>query len=178
MPNTSPTRRLATFLSHITLIAAIILPVAAALIWIFWNDLAPYAAKNLHHVYDVSSLGLGTRLAGFVLFLIAAIIQAYGLLGLRRTFLEAARGHPYSDRAIGGFKRFAWVSLIMVLVGIIQHTGLIMILSLSEPSHQGALSIQFGSNELKALFMGLLLVFVAHVFSEGKQAKDENETFL
>ena len=76
MPNTTAARPLATFLSHITLIAAIFLPVAAGIIWMFWNDLAPHAAKNLQHVYDVSSLGLGARFAGFVLFLIAAAIQA------------------------------------------------------------------------------------------------------
>jgi len=170
--------RLAAFLSQITLIAAITLPVATAIIWLFWNELAAYAAGNLQHVYDVRELGAGARFAGFALFLVGAAIQAYGLLGVRRTFLEAAAGRAYSARAINGFRRFAWVSLIMVFMGIVQRTGLIVILSISDPSNQGALSVQFGSNELKALFMGLLLVFVAHVFAEGKQAKDENETFL
>ena len=160
------------------MIAAVVLPVFAAIIWVCWDDLAPHAAQNLDIVYDVTSLSIGARLIGFILFLITAVIQAYGLLGLRRTFLEAARGFPYSSRAISGFKRFAWVSLIMVFLGIMQQTGLIMILSLSDPAHQGAFAVQFGSRELKAFFMGLLLVFVAHVFSVGKQAKDENETFL
>ncbi len=178
MSDIKTSSRLATFLSHITLIAAIALPVAAGAIWLFWNDLPAYAAGNLQHVYDVRGLGVGARFVGFGLFLAGAAIQAYGLLGVRRTFLEAAEGRAHSARAISGFRRFAWVSLIMVFVGIVQRTGLVMILSMSDPSHQGALSVQFGTNELKALFMGLLLVFVAYIFMEGKQAKDENEAFL
>ncbi len=178
MSNINTSSRLATFLSYITLIAAIALPVAAAAIWLFWNELATYATGNLQLVYDVRGLGVGARFAGFALFLASAAIQAYGLLGLRQTFLEAAEGRTYTASALNGFRRFAWVSLIMVFVGIVQQTGLIVILSLSDPSHQGALSVQFGTSELKALFMGLLLVFVAHVFAEGKQAKDENDAFL
>ena len=67
---------------------------------------------------------------------------------------------------------------MMVFFGIIQRAGYIALFSVSDPDHLGRLDIQFGSTELKALFVGLLLVFVAYVFAEGKQAKDENEAFL
>jgi len=172
------TNRLASVLARFTLLAAIALPVAAAAIWIFWDKLAVHTTGNFKHIYDVTALGSGARFAGFALFLAVAIIQVYGLLGVRRTFLEAAQGRAYSSRAINGFKRFAWISLIMVFVAVLQRTVLILIISLSDPSQQGAFSIQFGTSEIKALFMGLLLVFVAHVFSQGKDAKDENDAFF
>lgn len=171
-------QQLANILSRATLLGAFALPLITAAIWVFWAQLAPHAAANLQHIFDLSSLSIGERFAGFTLSLIGAVIQAYGLLSLRTTFLEAKAGNPLSEKAIHGFRRFAWVVLVMVLIGIIQRTGLIVIFSLSDPAHQGRLDVQFGSNELKTLFMGLLLVFVAHVFAEGKRAKDENETFL
>lgn len=171
-------QQLASILSIATLLGAFALPLMAVVIWLFWGQLAPYAAGNLQHAFNLSGLSVGGKLAGFTLSLIVAAIQAYGLLGLRATFLEAKAGNPLSERAINGFRRFAWVALVMVFMGIIQRTGLIVIFSLSDPVHQGMLDIKVGSNELKALFMGLLLVFVAYVFAEGKRAKDENETFL
>ncbi|MEP3245370.1 MAG: DUF2975 domain-containing protein [Sneathiella sp.] len=170
--------RFAVFLAQVTLLGVIALPLSAVAIWLFWDQFANLAIGNLQHPYDVTDLSLEARLAGCALFLFGACLQAYGLLGVRQTFLEAAKGNALSARSVEGFRRFAWVSLSMVFVGIAQHTGLIILFSLSDPAHQGALSVQVGSEEVKALFMALLLVFIAHVFAEGRSAKEENETFL
>ena len=174
---TSPSR-LAHYMAHVTLIGAIALPAFAFIVWGFWDDLAALSAEGLVQTYDPTQMGLLARLAGFLVFFIAALIQAFGLLGLRETFLEGAAGTPLSARAVFGFRRFAWVSLIMVFVGIIQHTVLVLLLSVSDPSTMGALSIQVGSKELGGLFTGLLLIFVAHVFSLGQRAQDENAGFV
>jgi len=171
-------QRLATILAHLTLLGVIILPVFAAIVWLFWDFTAPLASGNLQYMFDLTSLGVGARFAGFGLSLFGALIQAYGLLGLRQTFLEAAQGDPFSTKSVYGFRRFAWTSLILVFFNILQRTGLIMIFSVSDPAHQGTLSIQLGSPELQALFMAVLLVFVSHVFATGKIAKDENDAFL
>ena len=165
-------------MASVTLAAAIAPPVLAAGIWLYWDQLAGQAMGNLARMYDPTSLGLLARLGGFALFLFGAGLQAYGLLGLRQTFLEAAVGRALSTKAVNGFRRFALVALAMVVFGIVQHTVLVAILSASDASQPGALSFQLGTNELKALFMALLLVFVAHVFAEAKSAKDENESFL
>ncbi len=169
---------LARILSYFTLTGAVALPLIAVCTWIFWDTLAPMASGNLQHVFDVKGLSAGERIAGFTVSMLGAAIQAFGLLALRSTFREAAAGRPLSAKAIKGFRHFAWITLVMVFVGIAQYTGLVAILSLSDPAHPGMMEIKVGSNELKALFLGLLLVFVAHVFAEGKRAKDENETFL
>ena len=170
--------RMAVVMAHVTFAGAILLPLLAAAIWLFWDQLAPLASGNLQHAFDLTSLGIGARLTGFGLFLVGALVHAYGLLGLRQTFQEAALGRSLSAKSIAGFRRFAWVTLVMVFFAVLQRTGLILIFSLSDPAHQGALSFEVGTNELKALFIALLLVFVSHVFAEGKRAKDENETFL
>ncbi len=165
-------------LAGLTLAAAIALPLATMGVWLFWDQLAPASPDPALRYYDPTALGIGGRLAGFALFLTGALIQAYGLLGLRRTFLEAAAGRAFSLSSVYGFRRFAWVSLFMAAFAIVQRTGLIVLLSVSDPARQNALSIQFGTPELKAMFMGLLLVFVAQVFAEGKAAKDENDAFV
>ena len=171
-------QKLTNILSAVTLGVVYLLPIIAIVTWVFWNSFAHYAAENLPIAYDLSGLTIGQRFIGFTLGLVGALIQAYGLLGLRTTFLEAREGRSLSNKSIQGFGRFAKVTLVMVFFGIIQRAGYIALFSVSDPDHLGRLDIQFGSTELKALFVGLLLVFVAYVFAEGKQAKDENEAFL
>ncbi|WP_428409681.1 hypothetical protein [Hyphococcus sp.] len=165
-------------LAGLTLAASIALPLAAMGVWLFWDQLAPASNDPALPYYDPAALGAGARLAGFALFLTGALTQAYGLLGLRQTFLEAAAGRALSLLSVYGFRRFAWVSLFMAAFAIVQRTGLIALLSASDPTKQNALSIQIGTPELKAIFMGLLLVFVAQVFAQAKAAKDENDAFV
>ncbi|MGP1352292.1 MAG: hypothetical protein ACTS1Z_03135 [Parasphingopyxis sp.] len=171
-------RRFAGLLALATLAGAVALPVLSALVWLFWDYFAPAASANLGGAFDLSSLGTGARLAGFAVSMAGAAIWSYGLLSLRRTFVEAAAGRPLSKAAVHGFRRFAWVAFLMVFVGIVQNALYVVIYSISDPNTDGQLSIQFGSNELGALFIGLLFVFVAHVFATGQQAVDENAAFL
>lgn len=178
MFNRFESNKLATFLAHATLIGAVLLPLSTIGTWVFWDTIAPLAVGNLGHFYDVTQLGIGAKFLGACLFLAAALIQTYGLLGVRQTFLEAANGRALSAAAVAGFRRFAWVALIMVFVGVIQHTGVIALLSANDPSQPGAISIRLGMPELKAAFFALVLVFVAHVFTQAKQVKDENDAFL
>lgn len=173
-----PQRKFARLLSFFTLLAAIAMPLTAVGIWLYWDHLAPIAAGNLSEAFNLHGLSTMERLAGFSISMVGALIQAYGYLGLRQTFREAAVGRALSALAIRGFRRFAWITLISVLIGVIQRTLWIVIFSISDATQDGRIDIQLGSGELKALFVGLLLVFVAHVFVEGKRAKDENESFI
>lgn len=170
--------KLARALSYITLFFAAALPLIAVMIWSFWDQLAPLAAGNLQHRYNLAGLSTGERLAGFAISITGAFIQSIGLLGLKNTFTEASEGRAYSDLALRGFRRFAWITLLMVPVGIMQNALFIVLYSLSDPAHEGTLQITLGTPEIKSLFIGLLLVFVALVFADGKAAKDENDSFL
>lgn len=171
-------QQFAHWLSVLALITAVLLPMSAIGIWLYWDQLAPLAAGNLNDEFDLQALSTLERMAGFSVSIAGAMIQAYGYLGLRQTFREAAVGRALSELSIRGFRRFAWITLISVLVGVIQRTLWIVIFSISDATQDDRIDIQLGSGELKALFVGLLLVFVAHVFVEGKRAKDENDSFI
>ncbi|CAK9041922.1 Uncharacterized HTH-type transcriptional regulator YozG [Durusdinium trenchii] len=91
--------RFSKALAYLTLAVAIALPITAALVWIFWTPLAPLAAANTGGAYDLTALRPLARFAGFGVMLTAAAIQAYGLLGLRNTFLEASKDRALSEKA-------------------------------------------------------------------------------
>ena len=178
MPRLRPSTRFAALLAHVTLLAALLLPLSALAVFAFWDALAPFAAKNLHYQFDLKALDLPARLAVVAVLLSTAAIEAFGLLGLRRTFLEAAQGRAFSNKAVNGFRRFAWVSLVTVFTTVIQRTLLTVIFSLNDSAQGGILWVQFGSGEAKTFFTAMLLVFTAQIFAEAKRAKDENDAFL
>ena len=172
------TPKLALVLAQLSLIAALLIPLFSVSVLIFWEfyvtaSLSPQVAQ-----FDLLNMSFGVKIAVFALSLVGALLQAYGLLGLRNTFLEAAENRALSAKAVGGFRRFAWLTLAMVFYGIFHHSALIVVLSLADPFSPGQLSISLGSNEAKALFLGLLLVFVAQVFAQGREAVEENQAFV
>lgn len=174
-PNTS---KLAGALAFVTLIAAIMQPVFTAVIWLFWDTFAGPASVNIQGAFDLTQLGAGWRLAGFGVSFAGTLAGAYGLLGLRRTFLEARDRRAFSERSLKGFRRFAWVSLFLAFYGVIQHTALFVIFSMADPASPAGVSVKLGTPELKAIFAAVLLVFVAGIFAEAKKIKDENDSFL
>lgn len=178
MTSTPALSRLAGVLAVLALAGAAALPVIAALVWFFLPDLVRGAGAEAGVRVNPDALTLGVRAAGFVVALTGALIQAAGLLFLRRTFLEAAAGRALSLRAVVNFRRFAWIAVIMVIVAVAQNAAYGAIFSAADPSQPGRLSISFGSNEIKALFTGALFVFAAHVFAAGRRAEEENASFV
>lgn len=178
MEKQKPGRRFAQVMALITLIAAIALPIVAAVIWIFLDRLAPIVDWNVGGRFNLAEVGTGGRIAGFLVSFAGAGIQSFGLLSLRRTFLEAAADRALSQTAVMNFRRFAWVAMAMVFIGIAQKTAYILIFSVSDPGQPNQIAIGFGSNELAALFTAALLVFAAHVFAAGRRADEENAAFL
>ena len=123
----------------VTLCIGYLLPVSAIAIWVFWDELAPLAAGNLQYNFDLMGLSMLERIAGFSISLTGAVIHSFGLFGLAHTFSEASQGFPYSQKALNGFRRFAWITMCMVPVGVLQNTLFIILYSLSDPKHQGTL---------------------------------------
>ena len=144
-------------------------------IWLFFIDWA--AAANGFRVQP-QSFSIDLRLVGAFVALMGGLVRAFGLLGLRRTFTEAASDRPLSEYAVVGFRRFARVELLMVPVGVVQLAAFGYLVSLADSVDGGSVPIRFGTPELGAFFIALLLVFAAEVFAEGRRAADENASFL
>lgn len=177
MANHLAIRRLAGVLALLTLVLSIALPLFAISSWLFIEDLAGLAQGVAATQLQNIEINLPYRLAGLGIALLGAGVQAYGLLALRQTFLEAAAARYLSTKAINGFRVFAWVSVAMVAYGILQHSAYGVIFSLAADG-PGALSLRFGTSEFSALFVSLLFVFCAHLFAIGREAEQENAAFL
>lgn len=168
-------QRFAGLMAFITLLGAFLVPVFTVLAWLVLDSMNGFVADFPRYVPPVSAWG---QVAGLILATSGAVLQAYGLLGLRRTFLEAAAGRWLSIPAVLGFRRFAWVSVAMVFFSIVRESAYSMIFSWHNPPGSRVMTITFGSEQLAALFTALLLVFAAHVFAAGREVEEENRAFL
>lgn len=165
----------ARVMAFVTLAGAVLVLATAVLAWVFLNALAGFVPDFPAHPGELS---LGARLAGLTVSLLSAAIQVYGLLALRQTFLEAAAGRWLSLKSVIGFRRFAWVSVIMVFVGVVRASAYSVVFSWHNPPGSRELAISFGSQELGQLFTALLFVFAAHVFAAGREIEEENRAFI
>jgi len=161
----------------ITLVPIIFQP----LLWVFGLESYDFSYSFVDGLTVNPTLNNATplvTLSVFTLDLARALLMAFGLLGLRITFLEAAQSNALSQRAINGFKRFAWVSFLLLLINPFINFTMFLIRAFADPTSLGG-KISFSFEEIfKDLFMGLLLIFVAYIFAEGRRVQDENERFL
>lgn len=167
--------RIMAWLTLIGMAAAILIPVG------IWMSPADYGVETWIDglaAPQIAALSEGQRAAGLSVSLIGALLQAVALWLLRQTFLEGARGEWFSLKAVRSFRRFAWLLLILVFVGIFQATAISVIASADNPPGEHSISIGVGSREMGALFNALLMLFVAQMFAAGREADEENAAFI
>ena len=171
----SPMTRFASIMAAATSIGIVAVLLFGPVLWLVFVD-QPVGAMG--EVYENADFTMTDRLLGAGVALVGAVIRAYGLLGLRTTFLEARDGRPLSVASIHGLRRFARVEAIMVLVGALQAGLYGAIATAANDAVQNELAIRFGSAEAGALFIALLLTFAAQVMAEGQKAVQENAAFV
>ena len=167
--------RFAKLMALASLIGAVTVVLLGPLMWLVFFD---FVVAGMGPPFVAADFTTTDRLLGALVALTGGVVRAYGLLGLRRTFLEAAQGHALSATAVGGFRRFARVEVAMVLLGVAQAALYGAIATAASPALEGALPIRFGTPEIGALFIALLLMFATEIMAQGQRAADENARFL
>lgn len=168
----------ARFMATATLILMILAPLVTAAIWVFLDVLPPDTFMRLGPSFEPEDVGLVARLIGFLVMMVPTGIGLYGLLHLRRTFLESASGRSFSRDSVDGFRRFAWAVLFYVVSVPIMKAALSVVLSFHNPPGQRVLAIELSSNDVIGLFLAGLLVAVGHIFAEAQSIAEENASFV
>ncbi|MEH6402994.1 MAG: hypothetical protein V7750_06435 [Sneathiella sp.] len=174
----SKIEKISRVMAHVILVIIIAFPVLSIITWLDMDLFTALVSQELGEEFNLSAMSMPGRIAGFFVSLFGAGLQVVGFIALRNTFQEAGNGRPLSLKSIMNFRRFAFISLAMVFVGILQHTAYILIFSMSDPEIPRQLAITVGSSEVYALFVGILFLFVSTVFASGRMAQEENASFL
>ncbi|GEM_PF-1459207 len=175
-------KRLCRVLAMLALAGMAAVPLVTLTVWWFPQLLSDevYATLGGSNVDPAALLALGPlqRITGMLVLLTGSGLQMAALWFLRRTFLEGAEGRWFSLAAVRNFRRFAWLSLVIVAVSVVQDSALSVITTIHLPPGQQMLVLSFGSNDFQRLFTGLVMLFVAHIFAAGREVDEENASFI
>ncbi|WP_027833750.1 hypothetical protein [Maritalea myrionectae] len=169
---------LAKTLSIFLLIASILIPVMFFAFVVFANSLELSLLGNatINLQADDFTPTMRAILGLFALGYLTPLLV--GFAGLRQTFDEAAAGRWLSAMSVAGFQRFAWANLALLVYEIFGGAFLVTYVRLQQVPNQ--ISFMFGltTEFFTALFIALAILVVAHIFAAGRNAYEENQTFV
>jgi len=115
----------------------------------------------------------GLRGAVFLTLLPAFALAVFWLLRARRLFILFRRGEILTDETARLLVQIGWALVALLPVSIIIRTvgGLLATLHAGEANRQ--LAIGFGSEQLMALILGLLLIAVGRILREAARISDD-----
>ena len=117
----------------------------------------------------------------YALWALMALYVSIGLVGLfflRRAFANFAIGELFNPANSRDLRRFSMLLLVQALVTPLHFALSSVLLSLNHPAGQKMLSISFGSNELRAIGVGLVLWVMSNLLVEGSKLQTENREFV
>lgn len=117
----------------------------------------------------------------YALWALLALYVSIGLAGLyflRRAFANFARGELFNPDNSRDLRRFSILLLVQALSTPVNHALASVLLSLHHPPGQKMLSLSFGSGELKAIGISLVLWTMSSLLVEGSRLQAENRQFV
>ncbi|MDX2222693.1 MAG: DUF2975 domain-containing protein [Rhodospirillaceae bacterium] len=178
-----PTRlqALSRWLSRFCLLLMITMPIGAVLTWtLLWGELGqPFAVRaGVREELIPVALTPVQQAAGAFVTLVPTGLLVYGLMWLRRLFAAFAAGQVFSADNARAIRVFAW-SIIGLHIAQIFTLGLSsIIITMLNPPGQRVLAFGLSSDQVLALFVGLVFVLIAHVLEEGRRIADDNAAIV
>lgn|GEM_PF-4974764 len=156
------------------LVGAIIVisPAAMLLAWLNFDYVEPYMRMQMG-IPASTTITLEAKFLAAIVTFLRLSIGLLGLVFLRRMFLEGAQGRYFSEMSVSSFRHFSWAALAYVVAAPIERTLVILVFTLGNPEGERMFSVSVGTPDLHALFLGLLLVAVAHMFDHGRKLAPE-----
>ncbi len=172
------TRRLSLLIAWGATALLIVVPCGALVLLAKVPWLAELAKQNLRLPIDWQTV---THTQLYALWGLTALYLSIGLFGLyflRRAFLSFAGGDLFNLANSQDLRRFSMLLLAHALATPVHVALTSVLLSLNHPPGEKMLSIAFGSNELRAIGVGLVLWVMSNLLVEGTKLQTENRQFV
>ncbi len=172
------TRRLSLLISW-SCTALLILVPAVSLYFLFnLNALAEFIRGSIGLPIRWHGVSTGQWYAFWALTMLYLSIGLVGLYFLRRAFANFATGELFNMANSRDLRRFSILLLIQALATPLHFALSSVLLSLHHPAGQKMLSISFGSNELRAVGVAIVLWVLSNLLLEGCKLQSENRQFV
>lgn len=122
-----------------------------------------------------------TNMQWYGLWLLASVSFVVGLAGLyylRRAFLNFARGELFTRSNSRDLRLFSIFLLIQSIITPAMLSASSVLLSLNHPVGQRLLSLSFGTNEVKAIALAMILWVISDLLIKANELESENKQFI
>lgn len=172
------TRNLSLLITWACTALLIVVPLIALYYLASLETFARHMMMSIHMPirWDTVTTGQWYGLWGLMLTYVS--IGLYGLFHLRRAFSRFASGSLFDLSNSRDLKTFSIFLLLQTLVLPLHYAATSVLLSLNHPAGQKMLSLSFGSNELRAIGVALVLWVLSNLLVEACKLDSENRQFI
>lgn len=168
--------RVSARLRLVSTLLMLAIPIVLALVWAFVNHL-PYFSGQLP-VPVKGYLPRATRVLAFVASLLPGGVAIYALSRLRRLFDLYSQGIIFRAANVECFRQLGYALFAWAAAGFLFKTLVGVILTFHWKPGTRLLVVGIDSQDVLAVFMGLVVITVAWVMDQGRKLYEEQELFV
>lgn len=172
------TRRLSIIIYSACTALLIAMPIAALVYLIRLDSFAELVSGSVGLPIQWSTVSNGQWYAQWALTTLYFSIGLLGVYFLRRAFVNFANGEFFTRANSQDLRRFSILLLVQTLSTPLHVALSSLLLSLKHPAGEKILSISFGSNELKAVSVALVIWVMSNLLVEASKLQAENRQFV
>ena len=120
-------------------------------------------------------ISLKTRVIGFVVSLIPALIVLYIIGKLIKLFKNYQKGVIFSLENVNIYKKLAYSLYIWVIAKILYDALITLVLSFNNPPGHRLIMITFQSPSILAIAIGTIILMISYVMNEALELSEENK---
>lgn len=171
-------RRFSLLIAWGCLATLVVAPVVALFFLVDIEAFAAMAKHTLNMPIQWQSVTTGQWYALWLLTLLYLAVGLSGLYFLRRAFVNFARGQLFNQANSRDLRLFSIFLFAQALAKPLHFALSSMLLSLNHPPGQKMLSIALGSQEIKVIFLAMILWVTSDLLVEGSRLEHENRQFV
>lgn len=172
------TRRLSLLISWGCTALLILVPIAALFFLVDLSSFGQFVRNSIGLPVQWRTVSDGQWYGLWALMALYVSIGMVGLYFLRRAFANFANGELFNLANSRDLRRFSILLLVQAIVTPLHFALSSVLLSLNHPAGEKMLSISFGSNEIRAIGVALVLWVMSNLLVEGCKLQTENRQFV
>ena len=178
MTSTKTLKRFNNIMAVLCTVLMIGIPFAMLWFWLNFESNIDSLPRSMLDVLQVDTIQGWQVFTVAFYSVIGAIVFAYGLLQLRRLFINFGSQEYFSHSSLKCMHRFClvlFVSAVLKIFGIVVTS---VALTWNNAPGERSLIFTFGSNEFWSLFIAATFLSIAWSFKEGSMLAKENAEFV
>lgn len=139
---------------------------------------ANLTVEGVTHSMDAPWMTTARRLTVFAAMMLVAAMPLYALHRFRLFLKACLKSRPFSHRAMAHFRAAALMILLQALFMPILRMIVQLIVDGIDPSQQPDITLRVSSGDITGVFIGMAVLFIAHILSVARELDEEVGGFV